>query len=527
MHVTFVSLGMELLGVEYLSSYLKAHGHRTSLAHHPALFDDRFQLRIPALAKWFDQDDKIVEKILALDPDLVGFSCLTNVFGWALEIARRVKERKDIPIVFGGVHPSAVPEFVIEYPQIDYVCEGEGEVALLSLLESLDGDAPGADIPNIWRKRDGKAVPPPRVAGFLTDLDALPFPDKDLFADTIPRRHVYRMMTGRGCPYRCTFCFNNFFAHLPTERTTNKSYLRRRSVDSCIQELVEGKQRYDYKVIEFHDDIFTMDKDWLRAFLPRLRDEVGVPWICETHAKFMDDELAQLMKDCGCVGAKMGVQSLDRHEYKSKTLRRAEREQDIIKTFAAFKKAGLQLDVDHIFGLPDEAPEAKEYALEFYREHSPGRIACFFLTYFPGLEITQKAFERGDITQEQLDGIHRGEVLWYHQVHALTPEAAREMHVAKGYMIAFQLMPSIPKPLRRFVKPRLLAAVPGMVTVSRMVMATRMLVDWLFDGNFGAQIYLRLYLHHIFGRGRRLNDVDPRPGGGGTRELPSPRAAES
>ena len=71
MHVTFGSLGSELIGVEYLSAYLKEYGHRTSLAHNPALFNDRFQLNMPLLAKLFDQDDRIVEYILHLDPDLI------------------------------------------------------------------------------------------------------------------------------------------------------------------------------------------------------------------------------------------------------------------------------------------------------------------------------------------------------------------------------------------------------------------------------------------------------------------------
>jgi radical SAM superfamily enzyme YgiQ (UPF0313 family) len=365
------------------------------------------------------------------------------------------------------------------------------------------------------------------VAGFLADLDALPFPDKELYADTIPKRYVYRMMTARGCPYRCTFCFNNFFAHLPTERTTNKQYLRRRSVDNCIAELKAGKARFDYKVIEFHDDIFTMDREWLGEFLPRLRDEIGVPWICETHANFMDDERARLMKETGCVGAKMGIQSLDSREYKTKTLKRVEQEDDIIKTFDAFRKADLQLDCDHIFGLPGEALDAQEYALDFYRRHSPARIACFFLTYFPGLEITRKAHESGEISDEQLEAIHRGEMLWYHEVHAQTPEAARELHVNKGYMIAFQIMPSIPKPLRRFINPRVLAAIPGMVAASRFVMASKMLADWVRGGHFDAVLYARLYLHHMIGKGRRMNDTRARPRPSAPLALPAPTVARN
>ena len=512
MHVTFVTLGMELLGVEYLSSYLKAQGHRTSLAHNPALFNDRFQLHIPSLARLFDRDDELVEYILRLDPDLLAVSTLTNVFTWSIDIARRVRQRKKIPTIFGGVHPSAVPEFVMNYPEVDFVCEGEGEVPLAALADALEHGGDVTAIPNIWSKSDGVIRRPPSVANFLADLNALPFPDKELFAPTIPKRYVYRMMTGRGCPYRCTFCFNNFYANLPTEKkTTNKDYLRRRSVENCIEELRLGKERFDFKVVEFHDDIFTMDKAWLREFLPRLRDEIGVPWVCETHAKFMDDELAQLMKNTGCVGAKLGIQSLDRSEYKIGTLKRVEKEDDIVRAFEAFRKAGLQLDADHIFGLPDESPEALDYALDFYRRHTPGRIAAFFLTYFPALEMTEKAHQRGELSDEQMEDIKRGHVLWYHQVHAETPEALVKLRRNAGYMAAFQLLPSVPKRLRRFIHPKLMRRIPGAVSLSRGAMALRMFVDWLGDGNFGAVLYLRLYLHHMVGEGRRMYQALPQP----------------
>jgi radical SAM superfamily enzyme YgiQ (UPF0313 family) len=224
----------------------------------------------------------------------------------------------------------------------------------------------------------------------------------------------------------------------------------------------------------------------------------------------MDDETARLLKDCGCVGSKMGVQSLDRPEYKRKVLKRVEKEKDIIRTFEAFRKARLQLDVDHIFGLPDESPDANEHALEFYRRESPGRIACFWLTYFPGTVLTDEAHRRGEITDEQMLDIKKGNLLWYHQVHAMTPAARAELKKNAQYMVAFQVMPAVPKFLRGLVKPSIMGRIPFMIPMSRFVMAVKMLVDWVLDGNFGAGIYSRLYLHHILGKGRRLNVVEKR-----------------
>jgi hypothetical protein len=75
-------------------------------------------------------------------------------------------------------------------------------------------------------------------------------------------------------------------------------------------------------------------------------------------------------------------------------------------------------------------------------------------------------------------------------------------------MVAFHIMPVVPGFLRKYVNPRVIGAIPFAVPFARFVMASKMLFTWLFDGNFGAGIYMRLYLHHILGRGRRLNRID-------------------
>ncbi|GIT28515.1 MAG: hypothetical protein Ct9H300mP1_05610 [Planctomycetaceae bacterium] len=86
-----------------------------------------------------------------------------------------------------------------------------------------------------------------------------------------------------------------------------------------------------------------MHKDWLREFLPRLKKEINVPFYCETHAKFMDEEVAQLLKDGGCAGTKMGIQSLGEFSYKHTMLKRAEKEEDLIRALDACRRSGFSL----------------------------------------------------------------------------------------------------------------------------------------------------------------------------------------
>lgn len=510
MHVVFLSYGSEWMGIEYISALLKKHGHSTGLAHNPALFNDGYQLQVPWLARCFDRDDAIVQEILEADPDLIAVGTLTHTYQWALNIVRRVRAKKRIPTVFGGIHPSAVPALVCAQDEVDFVCEGEGEYPTLKLVEALEAGREPSGINNLWTKQDGKPVPPPAVDSFLQTLDELPPPDKELYGDALPPRSIYNIITARGCPYRCTFCFNNFFANLPTQKTSPREYLRHRSVECVLEELHAGRARFDFQYVEFHDDIFTMDKAWLKAFLPRYKKEIGKPFFCETHAKFIDEDLARLLKDSGCIAAKMGIQSLGDIGYKAKTLRRAEAEEDIVAAIQACDRAGLPLDVDHIFGLPDETPGAQERALKFYRKHTPHRIACFWLTYLPGIEMTRKAHERGVLTDAQLADINSGNVIGFHQTHALTEEERAELRRNQGYMAAFQVIPSLPRWARRFAGPWM-SRVPGMFLLSWMVMGSQMLVDWLFNGYFVAYIYGQYYWHYLIGPGRRYYWSPPSP----------------
>ena len=505
MHVTFVSLGQEYLGVEYLSAYLKREGHRTSLAHNPALFDDRFQLQLPTLARFFDQDDRIVARILELQPDLLAMSCLTNTYQWALGIARRVREVMPVPTVFGNIHPSAVPEHVMLRDEVDFVCQGEGEVALLRLVDALESKRPATGIPNIWTKSpDGTVQRPPCNERFIQDLDGMPFPDKELYAETFRTQDIYNAISGRGCPYRCTFCFNNQFATIPTDGKASE-YVRRRSVDNVMAELTWAKKEYDFRAVHFHDDIFTMHKPWLKEFLPRFRDEIGVSWTCQTHAKFMDDELAQLMKDAGCSFAQMGVQSLDEYTYKRGILKRNEKDADLIKTFDAFRKAKLQLAVDHIFGLPDESDGAQDHALAFYRDHVPSRVSCYWLTYFPGVEITRYAHEKEYLTDADMDRINDGHLALYHEVHASTPQDQATMRRNVGYMAVFHLMPAVPRALRKILSPKMFEKVPLITPVSKLIVLAKLVVDSWIGGAFVGMNYIKHYGFHIFGKGRHLN----------------------
>ena len=458
MRVVFIGFGAEQLPVELLSAILKRDGHEVHLVYSASLFDDRFQMHIPWLAQLFERDAAIVSEVVALNPDVVAMSVLTNTYRWCLDMARKIRDQTGAKVIFGGVHPSAVPEVVIAEDCVDAICIGEGDHAFPQYLRALEMDTLSAAIPNLWWKgRDGAVTRGPQL-GFEQDLDSLPFLDKSLYEDEISIRDLYMTTTGRGCPYRCTFCFNNFWAKLP-QRSGIKGgrYVRQRSVDNVIGELVAAKRRYGIRFIDFEDDVFTVDKKWIERFLDQYKREVRVPWMCLTHPKYVDPDIVRWMKEAGCTWVQIGIQSVDEH-YKHKTMKRYEKSGDVADAIDSFMKVGIGVKGDHIFGSTGESVTTQEAARKFYAEHTPARIGTFWMTYYPAVEITLEALSRGDITAEDVARFERGHVPAYHEFGAVKDPV--ELRALTNYEALFRLMPAMPQWLRDRARPEWLNAIP-------------------------------------------------------------------
>ena len=179
MKITFVALGAEQLGISQLSAIAKRDGHEVDIAYSASLFNDRFYLEIPSLAKLFDDRNEVLQAIKDQKPDVLAFSCLTSTYQWMLGIAADAKEVfPDMKTIFGGVHISAVPDRVIQKPQVDYVVSGEGDLAFPLILDAIARGGATSPIPNTRFKTASGEVIRGVQQGFIQDLDALPHFDK-------------------------------------------------------------------------------------------------------------------------------------------------------------------------------------------------------------------------------------------------------------------------------------------------------------------------------------------------------------
>lgn len=437
--ITFVAMGAENVSLEYLSAVLKEKGHEVSLAFDRALFDDKAYFPIPFLAKLFNYREKVVEEIIESNPDLIGFSVFVDNYLWALEIAGKVKKHLNVPIVFGGIHPTTVPEKVIQRDEVDIICLGEGEYPFLELVETMANGRIDYHIKNLWFKNNGNIIRNP-IRPLIENLDELPMPDKALFEKVIPIKDYYLTVTSRGCISACAYCSQNFLRKW--EKGKGRP-LREKSVDNVIKELKVMKGRYRFKRVDIKNNILSGSKKWIFEFAEKYKKEIGVPFRIMGHPRIITYETMKVLKDAGLWHVQMGVESLNPN-IRKKLLGRHESNEQIFKALKAMDDAGVRYSVDLMVGLPGECEQDLISALKtFSRCRNLIRASIFWLVYLPGVDITHTARERGFLTESDLENIEEGGQENYLSTGSVKP--GERMVNLKNYHLLFRILPITPR----------------------------------------------------------------------------------
>lgn len=490
--ITFVAIGAEQLGIGILAAIARREGHEVNVAFASALFD----AEVGWLGKVFNDRSEVMCQIEEQRPDVLAFSVLTMNYQWMLEVARQTKKLfPQVKTVFGGVHISAIPDRAIARPEVDYVVAGEGDAAFPQILRAIEAGGPSGPIVNTRYKDAQGQVVRGIQAGFIQDLDSIPIADKTIWERDIRIGDRYLIMVSRGCPYRCSFCFNNFFAQLPEVK--KGKYVRLRSVDHVMEELLLAKRRYKLKYVDFQDDVFTVYKPWLKEFLQRYKHEIGVPFDCLSHPHYMDEEIIMWLKDAGCRWLQMGVQSMD-EDFKYQNLLRYEESNRIEEALGFARKHGLKVKVDHMFGLPGEPKSAQEKAFELYSRQSPARIQTFWTCFLPGTEMMKQAVADGTLSAEQAENIEEGvDFFFFNNTDNIKdPELVRYY---ASYEQLFRMLPLLPDFLRKRLRPAQIRKLP--LGLSRPAI---IFTDVIYGVLSGYPYFVSLARHYLFHMGRFL-----------------------
>lgn len=428
-------------GIQCLSAYLKQHGHDVALVNDPNLFDNPW-VQYPLLSKIFEDPDYILQKINEHNPDLVGISAVTDDFGWGLKWAKRIKETLNIPIVFGNTHSTFHPEECLKHDCVDFIIRGEGEITLLELVSALEGKLAFSDVQGLGYKDNGVIKINP-MRPLIDDLDILPFPDKDLYYNEMPYLNFgYTTMTGRGCPYRCTFCDNNTSIKLyKDEVKQTQKWARRHSPQYVVDEILWAVKKYNIKHVRFNDEDFSYDRNWLREFCPLYKEKVGIPYFAWVYPNTIDEEMAKLLAESGCDAVEMGIQS-GAENLRKEILHRRTKDTQIQTAMKALRKYKIRTTVDIIIGIPTETKEDLDATVRLLSEGNPWHIYAFWLRYYPSTEILSIAKERKLLTPEQ---IHKLETNQHSRGHIAGGTELEQDSLSRKYHAFIVILPLMPK----------------------------------------------------------------------------------
>ncbi len=344
------------LGLLYLATWLNNHSYEARIV----------DLSSTPPEHWAD--------IIPL-ADTYGFSTYTTTYYRTLNVLQIVKRINPRAwTVAGGPHASALPEAVAR--DFDFVVVGEGEAALLHLLQALaNGESP------------------PRILSELpiADLDTLPFPDYSLvdahsYHRVVDGRPSLSILSSRGCPYRCVFCNSIVMG--------GHHRVRFRSAADVVEEIRQLKANWGITSFRFQDDIFTLNLPRLREMTAMLRNE-GITYRCFGRVGRCSREVTDLLYEGGCrhiaFGVESGSQAILERMQKGQTIN------DIRQGIANAKASGLMVRVYLMVGFPGETWETVQETVDLMLECAPDEFVVYPLIPYPGTPLYQRP-EAFDIT---------------------------------------------------------------------------------------------------------------------------------
>lgn len=362
------------LGAAAVGAFVRGRGHGAAL------------LRVPV-----DQaPEDAARAALELKPDCIGLSLAGRQWPRARAVAAALRGMSDVPVIVGGLLPTFAPAEVLGAAGMDYACIGQGEAPAAALLDALArGERPAFGIPGLATR---EAPRPARPA----DLDPadLPFWARDLCAE---ENGVVHLGTRRGCPFSCAYCAAGALGALH-----GPAWGRRRPPGHVLAELRALARAGDLNYLLFVDDTFTLDREWLAAFLPAYAAEFGLGFSIHSRPDTLDEALARDLARAGCRHVVLGLES-GSARVRRDIMRRPMAEAVIRRAAGAVRGAGLTLTLNAMYGLPGETPAEARATLALAEDLDPHDVGHFAFHPYPGTALFETCRERGLLPPDWLD----------------------------------------------------------------------------------------------------------------------------
>ena len=349
-NVGFKGHTWEALGIGYVIAYLRKH--------YAGNLDIQF------LSGFYDEDSQIIDA--CKDADIIGFGCTSPQYKHGLDLAKQVKTESN-RIVFGGIHPAALPDLLLREDCIDALVVGEGEMAMLQLVEDV---GKGVDMSKRIYSVD-----------YVENLDDLPFPDRKTIKNERNIQQAFQdegvritsVLSSRGCPFRCSFCCS----HVLWQRKT-----RFRSPSNIMDEIEQLITEWDIQFLKLADDTFTIDKSRVIEFCKlKIRRGVEIPYGANAHVNTIDGELLGYLAESGCQELWYGIESGS-----PRILKEMHKNTDVNKIKTVFKltrEYGIKTRAYFLLGMPGETLEDIEMTERLCDEIHPDIVGFTLLSPFP------------------------------------------------------------------------------------------------------------------------------------------------
>lgn len=406
--IVLVSLyNLEAPSVRTLHAILKNADFKiTSLFFKRKEFDNSF-------SKYSSSEiDYLVGQIKSLDPSIVGISVMSAFFDLASLVTKKIKEQTSALVIWGGIHPTIRPEQCLDVA--DIVCVGEGEGPVLELAQRISKGEEINNTQNLWIKNN-QGIIKNELRPLIQDLDSIPFPDYSSdnkyviegnnkfpcnYNDVIRHLGMY-FMTSRGCPFSCTYCVNSVLRNIYKDKG---KFIRQRSVDNVILELEYLKKNYNISFVHFQDEIFAIDKEWLKEFELKYKKSIGISFSCYVRAGFTKEDRLQLLKDAGCARIQIGIQS-GSERIKRLYFGRTDTSEEIIGLTKAVHDLKMDCAVDILMENPLETEEDRQETLALLLKlPKPFFLNTHTLTHFPEYELTKFLLKNKLISEGDIEG---------------------------------------------------------------------------------------------------------------------------
>ena len=345
--------------------------------------------------------------------DIAGLTCMSVEFLGAVRAARAIRELSPTThIIFGGQHPTIMPEKVMQLDCVDSVCIGEGEATWGEFLERLAHGGDPAGVAGIWFRREGGVVRNPLRSDYV-DIDALPMPayhlleieryfDLDFVRFPTADSRAIQIFTSRGCPYRCIYCHDLF----------GKRF-RGRKPELVWEEIRFLHDRYGIREFMVEDDIFNMDLERAKRICDLVIAgglKLGFQFGNGVRLERFDEELVRKLAQAGTHHMAIAVESASPRV--QRLIKKNLKLDRLDQVLAWARRYGIETLGFFMLGFPGESIEEIERTIEFARDSGFDEALFSIATPYAGTELNELvratgSYEEVGGPQESWEGVVR------------------------------------------------------------------------------------------------------------------------